>query len=988
MNIFMKSLFAEGQERLITRSLLTGFCILFLFLIQFPDIKANPSSSGRITGKVIDAKTGEALVGVSVYLEGTNQGAITDLDGYFTIKNVIPGEYSLRAQMISYSNVTVIGVKVDENQDVEVNFQLTSIVYKVNDIIVQGKALKNTEAVMLKYRQEASAISDAVSSEQIARSGSGDAAEAVKRVVGATVMDGKYVYVRGLGDRYSNTQLNGSPLPSPDPDKQAVPIDLLPANLLDNIIVQKTFTPDKPGNFSGGAVDLSTKDIPTRMSLKLSSSTGYNTKVIGKEIITYQGGDTDWLGYDDGTRDLPSILNNPQNIPDKTAAAKDYQQAVKLTEMSRALNDQLTPTTRKGPLDQSYSFSYGNQFQIFDKPLGLIASLSYSRKSSFYDNGFKGEWKLTGHDSVKAELDSEHKLKDTRAKEEILWGSMVNLAYKVHNNHRLGFTYMHTQNGESDTRLLQGDNSEMLGVEDDPDRKAIWTTRVLRYTERNLSTYQFKGEHFLKGLRLKWVTSFSRTKQDDPDLRFMSDHYRKRDTVYFYNLQLSHYPPPTHYFRFLEEKNREGQVDFSLPFKQWHGYAANFKFGGSYLRKERVFNEWVYEIQGLFNKYNQYRGNVEDFFDRNNIGYVFSFDTSYVGEQIRVDTSFKMLDGGVVVDATDPGAFYNGRQYISAGYIMVDIPIFNKLKYVGGVRYENTQMDIDQINFPETEQRTNNIDEADWLPSINFIYAVTNNINFRSSYGKTLARPTLREIAPWSSQDFVGGNTLIGNPDLMMTKIYNYDLRLECFERPGEIYAVSFFYKNLKNPIEIVILNINDEIMPKNVKKGKLYGVEFEIRKRLDQIFPFMSNFQVGANLTLVHSEVDIDEKEIIELKASGFNATTRPLLGQSPYVINTDLTYNNLNTGTRLTLLFNRSGERLAFNAEAATPDIYERPRDVLDFTMSQKLFNNINLKLAVKNILNDEVKFSHEYKGKEFIRSSYTTGTSYTFGISYDID
>ena len=959
--------------------------VLSLLIASALSFNAEAAVYGRISGQVVDTETGEPLVGVSIYLEGTKLGAISDLDGNYIIRNVEPGTYTLRAQMVSYATVTATDVAVTE-EEVKINFQLTSKVHQVNDIVVKGKALKNTEAIMLKHRQASNSVSDAVSSEQISRSGSGDAAEAVKSVVGATVMDGKYVYVRGLGDRYSSIQLNGSPLPSPDPDKQAAPMDLVPANLLDNIVVQKTFTPDKPGNFSGGAVDLGTREMPGELSFSFSSSAGYNAQVTGQDLITYEGGNTDWLGYDDGSRELPSSLTDPTAIPNKTEANNDYDKAVQLTEMSRALNDQLTPTTRSGPLNQSYAISYGNRFQVFDKPLGLIASLSYSRKSSFYDDGFKGEWTLSGHDSLKTELDSEHELNDSRAKDEVLWGGLLNLAYNLHNNHRLGFTFMHTQNGESEARLLEGDNSEMLGVENDPDRKAVWTTRVLRYTERDLSTFQFKGEHVIKGMRLEWVNSFSNTDQNDPDLRFMSDHYRQRDDVKFYNLQLSHYPPPTHYFRELEENNREGQLDLSVPFKQWSGFASKFKFGGAYLKKDRDFSEWTYEVQGLFNKYNSYSGDVEAFFDENNIGYEITIDTTVVGEELYIDTNIKMLDGGVVVNATDPGSFYNGRQNIYAGYGMVDIPLTRSLKIVGGVRYENTMMDINQTLVEDTTGEE--INEGDWLPSLNLIYKLRENMNLRASYGRTLARPTLREIAPWASEDFVGGRTLIGNPDLEMTKINNYDLRWEYYSRPGEIFAVSLFYKKMKHPIEIAILNINEDVMPKNVDEGKLYGAEFEVRKRLDQLTSLLRNFQLGANLTLVHSEVDIDEKELVQLEASGFYDFTRPLTGQSPYVVNVDLTFDNYKSGTRATILYNVFGERLAYNAESATPDIYERPRNVLDFTLSQRLFGSMKLKFAVKNILNDEVKFSHEYKGQEFIYSSYTTGTDFKLGITYDFD
>ncbi len=1001
MNLHIASRYAGVFVRQLTMHIPLRRIGVAAFLVVALMTGSAAGKAGKISGHVMDVETGESLIGVSVYVEGTTQGAISDIDGNYIIRDLEAGQYSLRAQMVGYSNFTVTEVAVTDDEATTVDFSLSPKVLQLDDVVVRAKAIHNTEAVLLKHRQAARSVSDAISAEQIARSGSGDAAEAVKSVVGASVVDGKFVYVRGLGDRYSSTQLNGTPLPSPDPDKQAVPMDLIPANLLDNIVVQKTFTPDKPGSFSGGSVNLGTKEVPDQLTVKFTTSASANSQVINKNnVLTYGGGSKDWLGYDDGKRDLPAGLQDPNSyIPTFSEASKDLEKAVLLNKLSKSLNDQLIPTRRSGPVDQNYAVSYGNRLSLFDKPLGVIGSLSYSRKTSFYDDGFKGEWVLNGHDSVMTQLDAEHELNDTQSKDEVFWGGMLNLAYDVHEFHRLGFSYMRTQNGESVARLLEGRNDEMLGVEDDPRRDARWFTRVLSYTERQMQSVQLRGEHAIKGARVEWNASISDTDQDDPDLRFFSDHYRTRANSSgvdsSFHISLSQYPAPTHYFRELDETNREGRLDITLPFKQWAGHAAKFKLGGSYLRKDRSFREQSFEMTGFDGRaYNlDYRGDGGAFFSSGNVGIDFEIDPE-TGDTL----SWSIADGGVVVRDTDPASQYDGEQNICAVYGMVDLPLSRRFIFVGGARLESTKMDIDQLYQDEEDPTTSglenspddtaNIDVTDVLPSVNLICKLSDRMNLRLSYGRTLARPTLRELSGFAAEEFVAGRTFIGNDTLKMTDIDNYDLRWEFFERPGEILAISAFYKKLYNPIELAILNVNENVQPQNVEHGRLYGVEFELRKQLDQLHPLLSNFQFGGNLTLVHSETDIPERELIDLRGSGFYETTRPLQGQSPYIVNLDLTYANTATGTRATVLYNVFGERFAINAEAATPDIYERPRNMLDITVSQKIFGRVDLKGAAKNLFNDPVKFSQEYKGKEYIYESHTTGTSFSIGVTYAID
>mgnify|MGYP000899012456 FL=1 len=413
-----------------SRLLLAAFLLAALGLSLSATIWA--AGTGRIIGSVNDAESGEALIGFSVYLEGTTMGARTDMDGRYVIKNVTPGNYSLVVSGIGFKQYKLTAVAVAAGSEQTFDFALERQTVETDSIVVVGKLHRNTGATMLKHRQKADFVGDAVSAEEISRSGAGDAASAMEKVVGATVVGGKYVYVRGLGDRYANTQLNGSPLPSSDPDKQAVQMDLIPSGLLDNIVVQKTFTPDKPGNFSGGSVNMTTKDLPDGRTLSFSTSTSYNSLVtFNDNLPTATGGSKDWLGYDDGTRALPEYLsdtglaipnvNRIRQLLNKTAypdsVAEGKRLATIYNDAAEALSTEMSPKTREVPLNQSYAFNYGDRFRLFDKPLGVQGSLTYSRNFSMYEGGTVSRFRLPTTGST--ELAADMSLSDTRGVQEI-----------------------------------------------------------------------------------------------------------------------------------------------------------------------------------------------------------------------------------------------------------------------------------------------------------------------------------------------------------------------------------------------------------------------------------------------------------------------------------------------------------------------------------------------------------------------------------------
>ncbi len=928
------------------------------------------AQKGAISGVVVDAETGETLIGANVLIEGTTTGSTTDFDGHYEIRTLDAGTYTLVFSYIGYNAVTVSGVEVVADETARVDITLSAEAIGLGEVIVEARAVQNTEASLLRERQKSIAVSDAISAEAISRSGSGDAAGAMTKVTGASVVGGKYVYIRGLGERYSSTQLNGASLPSADPDKQAFQLDLFPASLLDNIVTTKTFTPDKPGSFTGGLVNVGTKNFPESLTLQFSTSSSYNDQSsLSNSFLSYDLGDLDWLGYDDGDRDIPAIFQDPNlQIPTEVEARFDPTKAQLLDDVSRAFRPEMEPTVARAPVNSGFSMAFGNQIPFFGRPLGVTASLTYNRSTSFYDNGTAGRYELVGGTVQQIDqLTPLRSLVDARGSQEANWGGVATLAYKPHPNHELSTTFLRTQNGTSDTRYLEGFWQDLSG-------NSTFQTRVLGYQERSLNSLQFKGEHALRKVTAEWRASIAKSEQDEPDLRYFSNHYTVNDADTVYQKPASLYPSPARFFRNLEEKNQEYGLDIAVPFKL-AGKSSKVMFGGNYTDVHRDFNERRFEYrQGAGFSYSTFEGDNDAFF-------------SSVGI-IGTGTAGRPTFGNYITDASSLKSNYTGDQTVSAGYAMADLLLSRKLRFIGGVRLEATRMTTESA---DTSLVVGRLENDDYLPSVNLVYALTENMNLRAAATQTLARPTFRELAPYATFDFVGDFVFSGSSNLKRTLITNYDLRWEWFVRPGEILAVSGFYKGFENPIERVIQTSvgNNTMSIQNVESGLVVGAEFELRRRLDVITTALANFEIGGNLALVHSEVDIPEEELQVIRSADADASTsRPLEGQSPYVVNVDLTYQKPEWGSVASIYYNAFGDRLRVVSEGAAPDIYERARGTLDVVYSQRIWRGVSLKFAVKNITDSDATLSQSFKDVDYVYQQYESGRTYSLSFTYKVE
>jgi TonB-dependent receptor len=757
-------------------------------------------------------------------------------------------------------------------------------------------------------------------------------------------------------------------------------MDLVPAKLLDKVVVRKTFTPDQQGNFSGGSVDIGTKSLPDKLTLTFSQSTGYNERAtFNDDFLSFRTSEAFWRASNNGSLDIPRALSDPETeIPDYGAAQKDIESAMLLDYYSTAFNNEMAPITKKAPVNHNYSFSFGNRYSLFEHPVGILASLTYSHKTSFYDDGTVNRWVLSG--SSAEELTREYNWNDTRGEEDVLWGGLAELNYQPHANHQVGITFIYNRNANASARYLTGPWPEQVG-------RYTFETRVLHYVERELNSLQIKGENYIGTgfpLRVEWIGSISSTSKDEPDLRYFSNQYRlvgnpkaspdnpdEPDSIYAYRINKSSYTLPTRYYRYMEEDNKSFKVDFSYPFRQWSSLQGKFGFGALYTRTTREMREqrFVYDQR----RPNVYSGDPESF-----------FGPEYTGltDSVAKGTYTRYVFDNYIKNEYQPSNNYDGEQDMFAFYVMAQLPLTRRLQSVFGVRREKTDMEV--INFVDSSGTLN---DRDLLPSFSLVYKLTDKMNVRSAYGRTLARPNFREKAPFRAFEFVGDYIFNGNIYLERTLIDNYDLRWEYFADPGEIFAVSAYYKDFHQPIERVIINHNGEVTYRNVDQAVVYGLEFEARTNLSRFWSLLGNLSLGGNFSLIHSSVTISDEEREVLEDYGLLDEERPLQGQSPYLINIDLYYENRSSGTSATLLYNVFGKRLYEVSLGGTPNVYEQPTQILDLTFSQAIIGKLKFGLSVKNLLNSTARMTQEWDGLEYTTYEYRLGRTFSVGTSFSL-
>ena len=892
------------------------------------------TGAGTVTGIVLDRKSGDPIIDAGVEVVGKGRTVRTDLDGRYTVK-LPAGTYELRVFAPEYQGARLERMNVLANGVTRGDASLNPLSDQagVETVEVVAQASKAAESTQLLKRQRANVVEDNISAESIKKSPDSNAGEVVTRAPAVTVQDGKFIFVRGLGERYSSAILNGSRLPSTDPDRRVVPLDLFPSDFLEAISIVKSYSPDLPGDFSGGLVKLELRDFPPKLSYSFGISTGGNTNATFQSFDTYRGGGLDYFGFDQNVRSLPSVIPD-RNIRGDSFAQRQY--------FGRAFKDIWDPNTITAPPNFDVNFSVGNTVG----PLGFnFAALYKTEYKKVRATERQYQFSSTAEDGNLVPIDDF--TFDTSEFETHL-GGLLTAAYELSPKHRFTLRTLIDRHTTDDVVLGQGST---LNLQDA-------TSTSLQLTQEQLGFGQVAGEHHFEWIDLDWRTAAAETKQDIPDRRVAG---REQGVVNGDGAN------GTRTYATLNERLSDSQMDFTVPFATrlpftdvWSGLPAKLKFGPAYSFRKR-------DSELRFFRYTLTGAIIPDPY--------LPFDDIYAPDNVTGNRGIGFQE------ETDGAGSFTATEEIAAGYAMMDLPLVrDRLRVVSGVRteYSLINLNIDQEDRNRVV-RKNNVDP---LPSVNLIYTVRPDMNLRFGFSQTVSRPEFRELTPLRFIQPRGLRTVVGNPNLVQADIRSFDLRWEWFFTPGELLSLSGFYKQLDKPIEAVAIDQagNTPIDSfANAEDATLYGFEAEGRKELDFLTPKLHGLSVQVNGSWVSSDVNAPIDDPSQRQTS----TKHALQGQADYTVNIAVEYAHERWGTSR-LLYNRVGKTLAAVGVLGLPDIFEEPRNQLDFVYLNKVAPfgvPLNFKLGVENLLDDRFLFTQG--GEE--QSKYKKGVKFTFGVSY---
>ncbi|MFP4555647.1 MAG: TonB-dependent receptor domain-containing protein [Bacteroidales bacterium] len=939
---------------------------------------AYAQEKGIIRGTVYDGNTGETLVGVSVVIKNTYIGTTTDLDGKFSL-DVESGNYDLQFSFISYQPVVIENVVVKANDVTVLNdLQLRESSVELEDVVITTRAIRNTEAALQTIKRRSAVMLDGISAAKIELIGDGNAAEAAKRVTGVTVEDGKYVYVRGLGDRYSKTTLNGMDIPGLDPDRNSLQMDIFPTNIIDNMMISKNFTADLPADFTGGLMNITTKDFPDKKIFSVSAGMEYNPKVhFNPNFLTYEGGNTDFLGFDDGTRALPDYIPNENQLlatPSNGPGLRDF-----VNQFSPILGAK----TKSMFADYSMGISFGNQFDIGsntenNSKLGYIFSLSYKSSSNFDDNVLYGDYKMnsssSNYDMIYSTLQE-----GSVGKRNILIGTLGGLAYK-NNYNKIRLTAMHLQSGTSSAGQFSIDNNGLAAGQSG----YIATSDQLQYNQRSLTNILLQGTHVFdeKNWEIDWCVSPTFSTSDDPDIR-KTAFTQESSGDFVFNAGAAGYP--SRIWRELNEINNSSKIDLTKKYKIRNKNAV-LKFGANHNFKNRD-----YEIIKMGYQFTQMSA---------------TYPEADASQLLQPENIYDGNSGYIyMIPESSPSNAYKSNVHNTAAYVSNEFYPFSKLKTIVGLRVENYVMrhtGQDQNGSRKLDDEKV-LESTDFFPSINFIFETSEKQNLRASYSRTVARPSFKELSfaqiidPLSNTIFNGGLYAVDEWDgnLRETYINNVDLRWEMFWDRGQNVSASFFYKDFDAPIELVRLTsgvTSTEYQARNVGDGTLYGVEFEFSKSLEMLSSVLKYFNINGNITLTKSEIEMTDSEFNsrkEFEKEGQTIEkTRNMAGQSPFVINGGISYNNFEKGLSAGLFYNVKGETLSIVGSGVFPDIYVKPFHSLNFSLNKNFGKDQNTSIDFKatNLLNQKnYSVFKSFNATPEVYNRLYSGITFSLGFNY---
>jgi outer membrane receptor protein involved in Fe transport len=969
---------------------------------------------GSIRGVVRDRELDSPLGGVQVVAVETGQKVVTTDQGNFIFPQVAPGKYTLSFTKDGYARQVKSDVVVAAGQLTDVDVALAGEVTEMDELVAQDllRVDAGSEAALLKLRFESAALMDSIGADLISRAGVSDAAAALRLVAGASTAQNKSAVVRGLPDRYVSSQMNGIVMPSADSDKRAIQLDQFPAAVIESIQVTKTFTPDQQGDASGGAVNLRLKSIPDEGILQVKVEGKYNSQVANRDdFLTYPGGGVSHWGFDDGGRDIQF----------------DHLGGNWTGATGTSLGD--------APSQYKWSFTAGGKHEIADGvKIGGLASFYYEQYSSYYTNGQDNSYwvdhpggpMVPQHFQNNGSDDFKTALYDvTRGTQGVRWGALGTLGLESESN-VLGLTYLFTHTAEdvstlaTDTRgkafFFPGyDVHDPMGEGNMQANRTIapyLRLETLEYTERTTESLILNGWHKLPvgafdigdlfkvhPAEFDWLAALSSSDLNQPDKRQFGAIWYPR----YYNPGIPGLEPPFFVGPEWDTLKPAQNVNLGNLQRTWTNvneeslqYALNLKF---------PFEQWN-DAEG-FMKVGYYDNHVDRTFTQSTFSNFGDTNTSFSGAWTD-PWSAVFPDQNHPITASQADVDYKGKLDVSAYYGMLDLPLVQSLDLIGGARFETTS--ISTVVMPEPfafwfppgygqEQNLTpgiadvDFHENDVLPSIGLVYRPWDPLTLRASYAKTVARQTFKELTPIVQQEYEGGPTFIGNPSLLMSKLTNYDLRADYSPTEGSLLSASWFYKDIKDPIEYVQQDPGFVYTTaENYPKGELHGYELEVRQGLGRLWEPMDGFSVGANATFIHSQVTLPESEAIRFDDPAIKApmSTRDMTNAPDHLFNFYFTYDLVSWGTQAGLFYTIQGDTLVAGATTTlgnfVPNVYAKEFGTLNLTVSQKIWKYFTLQFQAKNLTNPNIEtvYRSPYIGNDVLKTTYSQGIDYSLSLT----
>lgn len=887
-------------------------------------------NNNKITGKIFNNKN-EPIPGVSISIDGMTGGTSTDVEGRFILPVSADKEVTLKVTAVGFKTKTISQVKANQNNE-DLNIVLDPATKNLDEVTVRSSSLRReTVNSLIAYQKNTSTVAQVISAESIRRSPDKNTGEVLKRVSGTSIQDGKYLVVRGLADRYNQAMLNGILLSSTEPDRKTFSFDIFPAATIDNIIINKAFVPELPGEWAGGLIQVNTKDVPTSDFLNVQIGTGFNTQTAGTDFYKYKGGKTDWLGYDDGTRALPSSLPlksafNDLDQTQKTLYAKEFKNDWLATKN----NSNFTPVT-----NQAFQLGAGLSRRIGDhSKLGAVFGLNYSRsvKRTEFEN------RIFSISNNIASLNFDYF--NNKYSQDVLLGALGNITLQLGNNNKISFKNIFNINTTDYTTLRTGKDFESNSIIGDNIRAS-----ELAFKANTFFNTQVSGDHNFPSSRSKlhWYGSFNILDQYIPDQRRIQ--YNQDDPAVAsspYSLLISSSKTSqksgSRYYGFLNDYIYTAGADLSQSFTI-NDIAQTIKGGYFFQVKDRLFDSRPFSIYLPSDNPGLKHLSEDVVFNPENFGN--GFDNKFAFNEIY-DNRYR----------------YIANSILNAGFLQFDNQLSNKLRVVWGLRVENFDQLIGSIKQSDTRHVHNEV--RDYLPGINITYKLNDKTNIRLAGSQTVVRPEFRELSGFAFYDFELGATVTGSPLLQRTKITNADLRYEVYARPGELFTVGVFYKYFNKPIELFFnqtgAGSSSTFNYINAEKATSYGAELEFRKKLD-FNTSLKNFTVQGNLSYIYNRVP---------------GLGRPMQGQSPYLINLGLQYDVEPLGLNTTLLFNQIGRRIYYVGSVSSngtinsdsyPPVWEAPRALVDLQIAKKIIKKKGeVKLNISDLLNQTARYYHD--------------------------